>query len=43
MRQGCLALMLVLALAAPPAQAGEGLVPTTVVGDAIPESLTGPA
>jgi sulfur-oxidizing protein SoxX len=43
MRQGCLALMLVLALAAPPAQAGEGLVPTTVVGDAIPESLTGAA
>lgn len=43
MRQGRLALMLVLALAAPPAQAGEGLVPTTVVGDAIPESLTGAA
>jgi sulfur-oxidizing protein SoxX len=43
MRQGCLALMLVLPLAAPPAQAGEGLVPTTVVGDAIPESLTGAA
>lgn len=41
MRQGRLALMLVLALAAPPAQAEEGLVPTTVVGDAIPESLTG--
>jgi L-cysteine S-thiosulfotransferase len=35
--------MLVLALAAPPAQAGEGLVPTSVVGDAIPESLTGVA
>ncbi|MFC6743544.1 sulfur oxidation c-type cytochrome SoxX [Methylobacterium tardum] len=33
--------MLVLALAAPPAQAEEGLVPTSVVGDAIPESLTG--
>jgi sulfur-oxidizing protein SoxX len=43
MRRGCLALMLVLALAAPPAQAGEGLVPTTVVGDAVPESLTGAA
>lgn len=43
MRQGRSALMLVLALAAPPAQAGEGLVPTTVVGDAIPESLTGAA
>ncbi|GJE48753.1 hypothetical protein GOFOIKOB_1785 [Methylobacterium tardum] len=41
MRQGRLALMLVLALAAPPAQAEEGLVPTSVVGDAIPESLTG--
>ncbi|XYD12583.1 sulfur oxidation c-type cytochrome SoxX (plasmid) [Methylobacterium sp. NMS12] len=33
--------MLVLAVAAPPAQAGEGLVPTAIVGDAIPESLTG--
>ena len=43
MRQGRSALMLVLALAAPPAQAEEGLVPTTVVGDAIPESLTGAA
>ena len=41
MRQGRSALMLVLALAAPPAQAGESLVPTTVVGDAIPQSLTG--
>ena len=41
MRQGRSALMLVLALAAPPAQAGEGLVPTTVVGDGIPQSLTG--
>jgi sulfur-oxidizing protein SoxX len=41
MSQGRSALILVLALAAPPAQAEEGLVPTTVVGDAIPESLTG--
>jgi sulfur-oxidizing protein SoxX len=41
MTQGRSALILVLALAAPPAQAEEGLVPTTVVGDAIPESLTG--
>jgi L-cysteine S-thiosulfotransferase len=41
MRQGRSALMLVLALAAPPAQAEEGLVPTTVVGDGIPQSLTG--
>ena len=41
MRQGRSALMLVLALAAPPAQAEESLVSTTVVGDAIPQSLTG--
>lgn len=41
MREGRAAAMLVLAVAAPPAQAGEGLVPTAIVGDAIPESLTG--
>ena len=41
MREGRVAALLVLALAAPSAQAGEGLIPTTIVGDAIPESLTG--
>ncbi|KNY24511.1 sulfur oxidation c-type cytochrome SoxX [Methylobacterium sp. ARG-1] len=41
MSQGRSALILVLALAAPPSQAEEGLVPTTVVGDAIAQGLTG--
>lgn len=43
MREGQVAAMLVLALAAPPAQAEDGLIPTTIVGDAIPDSLTGAA
>lgn len=41
MKRSPVAALLVLALGVPPAQAGEGLVPTTIVGDAIPESLTG--
>jgi sulfur-oxidizing protein SoxX len=42
MRRGRGATLLVLALATtPPAQAGDSLVPATIVGDAIPASLTG--
>ncbi len=40
MRRGRGAALLVLALATPPAQAGDSLVPATIVGDAIPEPLT---
>ncbi|MFC6791447.1 sulfur oxidation c-type cytochrome SoxX [Methylobacterium komagatae] len=41
MRRSHVAALLVLALTPLPALAEEGLVPTTIVGDAIPESLTG--
>jgi sulfur-oxidizing protein SoxX len=41
MRRGRGAALLFLALATPPARAGDSLVPATIVGDAIPASLTG--
>ena len=41
MRRGRGAALLVLALATPPARAGDSLVPAPIVGDAIPASLTG--